>query len=142
MLYNLIRLARMTERPQYEERAQALVDVAAGQVAHQPAGFTGFLMGLDMALGPAQEVVVAGDPAAEDTRAMLQKLHHIHAPRTVVLLRQTDQDDPLISRYAPFTQGQHRVDERATAYVCERYQCDAPTTDPEALRHALHALPT
>ena len=142
MLYNLIRLARMTERPQYEERAQALVDVAAGQVAHQPAGFTGFLMGLDMALGPAQEVVVAGDPAAEDTRAMLQKLHHIHAPRTVVLLRQTDQDDPLISRYAPFTQGQHRVDERATAYVCERYQCDAPTTDPEALRYALHALPT
>jgi hypothetical protein len=142
MLYNLIRLARMTERPEYEERAQALVDVAAGQVAHQPAGFTGFLMGLDFALGPAQEVVVAGDPAAEDTRAMLQKLHHTYAPRSVVLLRQTDRDDPLITRYAPFTTKQHRVDERATAYVCKHYQCDAPTTDPEALRHALHTLPT
>ena len=142
MLYNLIRLARMTERPEYEERAQALVDVAAGQVVHQPAGFTGFLMGFDMALGPAQEVVVAGDPEAKDTRAMLQKLHHTHAPRTVVVLRQTDQDDPLITRYAPFTTEQRRVDDRATAYVCEQYQCDAPTTDPEALRDALHALPT
>ena len=141
MLYNLVRLGRMTERPEYEDAAQSLVDVAAAQVNHQPSGFTGLLMGLDMALGPAQEVVIAGDPDAGDTQVMLQKLHTTYAPRTVMLLRQTHRDDPLITRYAPSTTEQRSVDDRATAYVCERYQCDAPTTDPDILRQALLTFP-
>ena len=139
-LYDLVRLARMAERPEWEERAQELVDVAAGQLQQQPSGFTALFMGVDFALGPAQEVVIAGDPAAEDTQAMLQKLHAAYAPRTVVLLRQTDQDEPLLTRYAPFTSAHQALDGQAAAYVCEQYQCEAPTTDPEALRDALRTL--
>jgi len=139
-LYDLLRLARMAERPDWEARAQELVAVAAGQLQEQPSGFTALLVGVDVALGPAQEVVIAGDPDAADTRAMLQKLHQVFAPRTVALLRQTDQDEPLITRYAPFTTEHHPIDGRAAAYVCEHYQCDAPTTDPETLHDALRAL--
>jgi hypothetical protein len=97
-------------------------------------------VGLDFALGPAQEVVIAGDPEAQDTRSMLQKLHTTYAPRAVMLLRQTNQEDPRITRYAPFTTEQGSVDGRATAYVCEHYRCEAPTTDPEALGRALQTL--
>jgi hypothetical protein len=140
-LYNLMRLARMTERPDFEDRAQELVDVAAGQMQQQPSGFTALLVGLDFALGPAQEVVVAGIPNREDTQAMIQKLHATFAPRTVVLLRQTQQDEPLITRYAPFTREQRALEGQATAYVCEHFQCEAPTTDPAALRDALLSLP-
>src|SRR5690606_5429066 len=55
---NLLRLARMTGRTTYEERAEALLRAASGALARMPAGFTGMLCGLDFALGPTAEVVI------------------------------------------------------------------------------------
>ena len=139
-LYNLVRLGRMAERPDFEERAQRLVEMAAAQVQQQPTGFTGLLVGFDFALGPSQEVVIAGEPGAKDTVEMLQKIRSVYAPRKIVLLRQTDQDEPPITRYAPFTNEQRGMNGRATAYVCEHFQCEAPTTDPQAVLAALNRL--
>ena len=88
------------------------------------------LMGLDFGLGPSFEVVVAGDPEAADTQAMLTALRAPYVPNKVVLLR-PDQDEqtPAIAEVAPFTEAQHSRDGAATAYVCRHFQCEQPTTD-------------
>lgn len=68
-LSNLMLLARLTGNPDWEARAHGLTRAFASTVARQPAAFTHFLTGLDLALHPGKEVVVTGNEADADTRA-------------------------------------------------------------------------
>ena len=93
-------------------------------------------MGLHWALGTPQEVVVAGDPEADDTQALIGVLRDTYAPTTATLQRPPG-DAPDITDLAPFTAAQTPLDGQAAAYVCRDFQCEAPTTDPETLRAQL-----
>ncbi len=131
---DLLRLARLTGRTAYEEKAERTLR-AFGSAARLPAGHTLYLLALDFALGPAFEVVIAGDPAAEDTRALVRAFQGRYRPHTVLLLR-PEGDAPPIARLAPFTLDQRSREGRATAYVCRDFACKAPTADvAQALRY-------
>jgi len=130
MMMNLLRLARLTGQADLEQKADELGSFFARTVFQQPSGFTAMLMGLDFGLGPSFEVVVAGDPEAADTQAMLTALRAPYLPNKVVLLRPDhDEQTPAIAEVAPFTEAQHSRDGAATAYVCRHFQCEQPTTD-------------
>ena len=93
------------------------------------------LMGFDFGMGPSFEVVIAGDPKADDTQAMLKALNTPYVPNKVVLLRPDGEAEaaPAIVALAPFTEAQYSRDGAATAYVCRHFQCEQPTTDVEAM---------
>ena len=130
MLMNLLRLGRLTGQTDLEQRADTLGNFFARLIFQQPSGFTGMLMGFDFGVGPSFEVVVAGDPEADDTQAMLHALHTSYVPNKVVLLRPDHNGEvPAIAEIAPFTEAQHSRDGAATAYVCRHFQCEQPTTD-------------
>ena len=132
-LLNLLRLARMTARPAYEEKAHALMQAFAQQVARTPTGYCQFFMGLDFAVGPAYEVVIAADPAADDTQAMLTALRRTFLPNKVVLLRPTDHEQVAIADLVPFVAAQQSLNGKATAYVCRNHACEQPTTDVQQM---------
>jgi uncharacterized protein YyaL (SSP411 family) len=132
---NGLRLGRATGDPEMEARAERALH--APEVAAHPGAYTFHLVALDYALGPGQEVVVAGERGAPDTGAMTDRLGRVYAPNAVFLLRAPGAGDAPITALAPFTEAQVAVGGRATAYVCERYACKAPTTDPE---HAVRLL--
>ena len=134
-LANLLRGARMTGRTDLEERADALSRWAGRQVRSRPTGFTAFLSGVQFALGPAREVVVAGDPDAADTDALVEAVRSVYTPFTVTLQR-PEGPTPLTD-LAPFTEAQTPIDGSAAAYVCQNFECEAPTTDPARLRDQL-----
>ena len=130
----LLRLARITGQTELEERAERTLR-AFGGAARSPAAHTLYLLALDFALGPSFEIVVAGDPAAADTRALLSAFAHRYRPHTVLLAR-PEGDAPPIAALAPYTLDQTSRAGRATAYVCRNYACRAPTSDIEqALRN-------
>ncbi len=131
---NLVRLARLTGRSAYEERAIATLNANAGSIGHPEYAYyhAASLIALDFALGPSFEVVIAGDPGADDTRAMLAALRERFLPHKVVLLRPPG-DEPEIVRLAEFTRDQRAQDGRATAYVCREHACKAPTTSIETM---------
>ena len=135
-LLNLLRLARLTGRTAFEERADALARWAGRQVRTRPTGATALLTGLEFALGDAREVVVAGTLDADDTQALLDATRAVYHPSTVVLHRPPG-ERAAIARIAPFTEAQTPIDGRAAAYVCRDFRCEAPTTDPESLREQL-----
>jgi uncharacterized protein YyaL (SSP411 family) len=95
------------------------------------------MVALGFAEGPTQEVVVAGDAEAEDTRRMLETIDRTWAPNAVLIHRVPGTGTSPVMELAPFTADQVALDGRATAYVCRRHACIAPTTDVESLRHAL-----
>jgi hypothetical protein len=136
---DLLLLARTTARPDLEEAARRALRANAVEMDHAPAGFTMLLAALDFALGPTFEIVVAGDPAREDTRAALAKLRRPFVPGKVLLLRPPGEDAP-ITRLAPWTLDQ-RSDGAPLVYLCRDYACRMPTSDVDAVLRELAARP-
>jgi len=137
MLSNLLRLGRTLGRPDFEARAGRLMEACAGRVAQNPVAYTHFLSGVDLALGPSREVVVAGRTGAPDTQALLDCLRKMFLPDTVVLFRPSEQDKSAIVKLAPFIAGMKCLGDKATAYVCSHFRCERPITDPQELRSHL-----
>ena len=46
-----------------------------------------------------------------------------------------------LAGWLPFIQGMHPIDGKATAYVCENYSCQLPTTDPDHVARLLEEKP-
>ena len=140
-LLNLLRLARMTGRTEWEEYADALAQWAGTQARSRPTGMTALLSGLSFAHANSAEVVIAGALETEDTQALVEAVRSVYTPFAVVLQRPPGETPP-IAELAPFTEGQTTVDGTAAAYVCHDFRCEAPTTDPEALRAQLAGVST
>jgi uncharacterized protein YyaL (SSP411 family) len=141
MLTNLLRLARLTGRPDLEERASRLAEAFAAEVAAHPRMHTEFLRGLDLALGPSREVVVAGDRKAAATEEMLGALRSAYIPDAVVLFKPADDPEAAraLERLAAFTRDMGEVGGGPAAYVCTGGRCLRPvTTAAELLNSVTH----
>jgi uncharacterized protein YyaL (SSP411 family) len=136
-MWNLTRLARLCGRADLEERADRLGRAFSGRVRSVPSVHTQFMIALDFGVAPTREVVIAGDPRASDTRAMIHALHCRFLPRTLVLLRPTGESDPEVTRLAPFTRDHAEIDGKAAAYVCRENSCQLPTTEVEKMLELL-----
>jgi uncharacterized protein YyaL (SSP411 family) len=128
-MWNLLRLARISGRSDLEEIADRSGRVFSSRVKRVPSVFTQFLVGLDFAVGSGHAVVIAGDPADEQTQALLDAARRGYHPGRVVLLRPTSgEEEATITRLAPYTAEQREVEGRPTAYVCEDDRCSPPVT--------------
>jgi uncharacterized protein YyaL (SSP411 family) len=130
--HNLVRLARLTGDTELEEFAALTVRAFSGGIGEQPASYTQLLAAVDFLVGPSFELVVAGDPGAEDTHAARAALGRVFAPNAVTLLR-PDGEAPEVTRFAPYTAAQVAQGGRATLYLCRNFACEAPTSDVESV---------
>ena len=78
------------------------------------------------AWNPNYEVVIVGNPQSQDKMSMLAALRRTFLPEKVILLRPIDKAD--ITNIAPFTLPMPAKNGRATAYVCQDFACQLPTT--------------
>ena len=134
---NLLRLERMTTNTAFAEKASASMRAFAPEVALYPSLYALLMSALDFALGPSFEIVISGRHDSPDTQAMLRALRQVFLPNKVVVFRPADVETPAISTVAPYTQAQTPLQGQATAYVCQNYVCNRPTTDPQAMLAAL-----
>ncbi len=136
-LTNLLRLAHLTGHSDLSEKAGRAASAFYPAMKESPTAYAHFLSALDFIFGPTAEVVIAGDPSAEDTKAMIAAVQTAFLPRVSVLFRPMDVDDPEIASIAEFTRQQIALHDRATAYVCRHRHCLEPVTDPASLLTAL-----
>ncbi len=136
---NLLRLERMTANTEFADKASALFNAFSSALSQRPSSYTLMMSAMDFALGPSFEVVISGRPGSPDTEAMLSALRQRFLPHKVVVFRPGDTPTPSITAVAPFTQTQKPLQGKATAYVCQNYICNKPTTDPQAMLSALGA---
>jgi hypothetical protein len=119
----------MTGRLDFEEKAERLLRLYPENAGTDAITYSFFLAAADFAAGPTFEVVVAGDPAAGDTKEMLASLFRAYLPNAVVLLVPADAASSRVARLAPYTSSLRPVNGRATAYVCRDFTCSLPTND-------------
>jgi len=134
------RLALLTGDPTWRGRADRLLTAYAAEVQSYPAAFTHLLRAAALVVHPTREVVVVGDPAAPDTRALVATLRGAYAPETSTLLVPAG-DRAELETLAPFVAGMPPRDGRAAAYLCQNGTCEEPITDPAVLAKRLTLPP-
>lgn len=134
---NLLRLGRITANTDFEKKAAQIAKTFSESVRMAPSAHTMLMQALDFAIGPSYEIVIAGNPEADDTKKMIQALGQHFLPNKIVLMRPLDSENPEISSIAEFTKYQKAVNDKATAYVCVKYACKNPTTDPARMLELL-----
>jgi hypothetical protein len=127
-LLNMLYLARLTGDPKWDKHAHDHLRAFAGTVKAQPTAFTFFLLGVDFALRPGQEVVIAADPEKGEAQQMLAALNLNFAPHKVALVK-SDQNAERLAKFAGYTDGLQLVKGKATAHVCTGFACKEPTSD-------------
>jgi uncharacterized protein YyaL (SSP411 family) len=85
------------------------------------------LSALDLYVGPSREVAIVGEPG-EETERLIREVHGRFLPNVVLAVGPPEGDDAV-----GLLAGRSAVDGRATAYVCERFICQMPVNEPEAL---------
>ena len=129
MLLNLLKLARITGDPSLQQEAERSSVFFGDRVERTPVNYTQFLSALDFAFGPGREIVIAGERGEETTERMLAFIQTTYHPRTINLFRPAVEENPLLTRLAPFTKELTALAGKTTAYVCQNYRCSLPTTD-------------
>jgi uncharacterized protein YyaL (SSP411 family) len=117
----LLRLARIYGDDQLERRAVGVFRLVHGAVTRAPSAFGHALSALDLHFSPPRELAIVGPVNAPVARAALEPFQ----PNTVVAVGPSDK--------VPLLTGKTFVDGQAAVYVCERFVCQAPVTDPAAL---------
>ena len=136
-MHSLLRLARITGRPEFEERASLISKAFSGQINQFPSGYTQFLSSLDLGIGPVYELILA-DPSQEGgANELLKALRTRYIPNLVVIHRPSGERLSEIVEIAPFVVDTPPLEGEPTAYVCRNKTCFKPTTDPREMLKCL-----
>lgn len=129
---NLLRLHRLTGDAGFEENASRISRYFSGTIRQSPSAYSWFLCGLDLA-DQSTEVVIAGDPDAEDTKALIQVVRSQYLPHVTVIQTYFGPQASALADIAPFIRELPPIEGTATAYVCSGHTCALPVKDPKAL---------
>jgi uncharacterized protein YyaL (SSP411 family) len=121
LAFVLLRLARIWGDDELERTAVDALRLVRDLLPRAPQAFGWALCALDLHLSPPRELAIVGEPDADVARAALEGFD----PNVVVAFGPAD-DVPLLERKT-------LVDGKTAAYVCERFACRAPVTDPAEL---------
>jgi uncharacterized protein YyaL (SSP411 family) len=127
----LLRLAALSGDYRYEEAALGAIRLAAEIAPRYPVAFGHLLSALDLHVHGAREVALVGSDGLEALLAVVRERYRPH-----VVLAATRAEAPAQTAVA-LLEGRTALGQRASAYVCERFACQAPTDDPLSLRAQL-----
>jgi uncharacterized protein len=132
----LQRLAHLTGEPDYEQAGLSALRLVRDGMAGAPAGFGHALCALDLYLDRVREVAIVGDPASAQTRALAEEVTtRRFLPNHVLAVADVD-DERSLEEVALLLE-RPQLEGSSTAYVCERFACKLPVTEPEALAEQL-----
>ncbi|MGI9076966.1 MAG: thioredoxin domain-containing protein [Gemmatimonadaceae bacterium] len=130
----LVRVAELARNADMRRRATGILESLAQPLQRHGPAF-GHLAGVaDMLVHGAVEVALIGDPGSAGLSDLVRELASTYVPALVAAAGAPG--SPELDDIA-LLQGRGLVSERATAYVCRHYSCEAPTDDPAGLRAIL-----
>ncbi len=125
----LIRLSRIFGDDELERHGVSVLRLVRPALERAPTAFGWALCTLDLQLSTPRELAIVGEVDSPVARASLRTWQ----PNTVVAIG-PDEDVPLLA-------GKTLVDGEPAVYVCERFTCKAPVTDPAAALSPVRSIP-
>jgi uncharacterized protein YyaL (SSP411 family) len=127
----LQRLALLTGEVEYERAGVSALRLVRELMARSPTGFGHALCALDLYLGPSREVAIVGDPGSEETKRLVAEVHGRFLPNAVLAVAPPGDSDMMEA--VALLEDRPQIEGKATAYVCRRFVCQFPVTEPDAL---------
>jgi uncharacterized protein len=121
LAYVLLRLSRVYGDSNLELHAVSVFRLLRSALERAPAGFGHALCALDLHFSPPRELAIIGSPEAAVARAALAP----YDPNAVAAFGPAEG--------IPLLEGKDYVDGKPAVYVCERFACRAPITEPSEL---------
>jgi uncharacterized protein len=124
LAYVLLRLGRIYGDDELERRAAGVLRLLGEGLGRGPTEFAWSLNALDLYLATPREIAIVGPPDSAVARAVLEAFD----PNAVVAFGPAEA--------VPLLAGKEAVDGKPTVYVCERFACRRPVTEPTELLQA------
>ncbi len=128
----LWRLGTLLERNEWRERAARSFEFHAKRLAGAPWSMPRMVSAMERAASPPRHVVIAGEPNAADTRALIAAFEsRLRPDDDLVVVREGTR--AALANLAPFTATLPMRARRATAYACLDHLCHSPVHEPHEL---------
>jgi hypothetical protein len=129
----LLKLGAYTGDHKFITPAENALRTMQNLAGRHPTGFGQWLQALSFAVSSIDEIAIIGDQEAPDTRAVLAVAQQPYRPHQVVACRKVPSEDSSI----PLLSGRAKKGAKATAYVCQGFNCQLPVANAAALRRQL-----
>ncbi|MCI0698968.1 thioredoxin domain-containing protein [candidate division KSB1 bacterium] len=130
---NLLRLSQMLDNKQWWDMAEQTLRLFGNRLQSAPHAMPQMLAAIDFSLDKPKQIIIAGKSNAPDTRAMLHAVHERFIPNKILLLADGGEGQVYLGKFLPIIESVKMLDGKATAYVCENYACQLPTTEVEVI---------
>jgi uncharacterized protein YyaL (SSP411 family) len=126
---NLLTLAHLTGETAYSDRAAIAIRSFGGRLDDQGRAVPFMAAALSTAVATGEQIVIVGRRDADDTKRMWLAANRHYRPFAVLTPVDPGQQQAL-AVHMPWIAEMKMIDDKATAYVCRGFACDAPSTDP------------
>ncbi len=134
---NLLRLAEMLDQKEFRGMAEKTLAAFGPRLAQAPSAMPQMMVAFEFHLAKPKQIIIAGKPDAADAQAMLRAVHQPFIPNKILLLADGGKGQVFLGQQLEFIKAVKALEGKATAYVCENYVCQLPTTDVATMKSQL-----
>ncbi|MBP6832256.1 MAG: thioredoxin domain-containing protein, partial [Deltaproteobacteria bacterium] len=137
----LLRVAELTGEESYRAAADRALTLYAASATDNPMGMGSVLRAVDRATRGSVEVIVLGDPARDDTRALLTAARSVFLPHRLLVCAPDEESAVVMGVDRELVMGRSSGEGGAPrAYVCRGTTCEAPVGDSASLLETLRRV--
>lgn len=125
---NLLRLARLTAEPRWEQLAYRQLMDYLPKVDSNPIVYTMFLQAVQFFLHPGQDLILAGSLNSPQKSKMQEIISQHFLPYATILYQEGS-----VNRIVPWLADYPYDSQEYKCYMCENYTCQQPVSSPEEL---------
>jgi uncharacterized protein YyaL (SSP411 family) len=129
---NLLRLAEITDDDGLRQKAERTLQSVGEILEKQPAVMPQMAAAYDFFTAQRRQIVIVGPQNEPATRDMLDQVSSRYLPNKIIVLLDGEKQREL-AEVNPFYASLSMKEGKPTAYVCENYVCQLPTTDPKVV---------
>ena len=137
---NGFRLGDLTNNKSMKEKAKQTLMAFSLILDRYPISLAKMLTAYDFEANGHIQVILVGEHGKADTINLLNQIHQSFLPNKLLIRLDQEGTRAALSKYNPLVNNMGKINEKATAYVCENFACKRPTNDPQVLRDQLQEL--
>jgi uncharacterized protein len=126
---NLVRLSWVFDNQDWHRMAKQTIDTFQAQLSQSPSSLPQMLVALDASASSATQVVIAGKPDSADTSALLREINRRFQPNAILILADGGSGQAFFTQKIEFFKDVRPIDDKATAYICQNFVCQLPSSD-------------